>query len=326
MRIATTSDQPLVSVLMPAYQHARFVEQAIRSVWNQSYRPLELLVCDDCSSDSTYEVASDLLKESPISMKVFRNPVNRGICGTLNSLIEQSTGEWIALLPSDDFYGELFIARNMEAVRELGSKLVCLHSDAHRVDERGDSIDYQSAFTKPPVTGEAFWQVAEGTGRIVPPTVFTSRLVYERAGGFDDTLRAEDFDLHLRVSRFAKYHYIDEKHLFKRESPTSLGHQTHWTRDIFVALSKHRDVDRDRIDALIDGKYLRHARRCGLLADPALARELAAEYRGRTGRTTLLIWLQFAVGYMVRIVRNIIGPGTASRVITRVRRTPNAGK
>ena len=83
------------------------------------------------------------------------------------------------------------------------------------------------AFTKPPVTGEAFWQVAEGTGRIVPPTVFTSRLVYERAGGFDDTLRAEDFDLHLRVSRFATYHYIDEKHLSKRESPTSLGHQTH---------------------------------------------------------------------------------------------------
>lgn len=325
MGIATASDRPLVSVLMPAYQHAPFVEQAIKSVWKQSYQPLELLVCDDCSSDATFEIASELANESPIPMKVFRNSVNRGICGTLNSLIEESTGEWIALLPSDDFYGEAFIARNMEAVRELGTKLVCIHSDAHRVDERGSMIDYESAFTKPPVTGEAFWQVAEGTGRIVPPTVFTSRLVYERVGGFDDTLRAEDFDLHLRVSRFATYHYIDEKHLSKRESPTSLGHQTTWTRDIFVALSKHRDVDQDRIDALIDGRYLRHARRCGLLADPKLAKELAAEYRNRTGRTSLLIWLQFATGCSMRYTRRAIGPGTASRIINRLRPRPRAG-
>ena len=325
MGIATASDRPLVSVLMPAYQHARFVEEAIRSVWNQSYRPLELLVCDDCSSDSTYEIASELAHESPIPMKVFRNSVNLGICGTLNSLIEESSGEWIALLPSDDFYGESFIARNMDTARELDTKLVCIHSNAHRVDERGESIDYESMFTKPPVTGEAFWQVAEGTGRIVPPTVFTSRLVYERAGGFDDTLRAEDFDLHLRVSRFATYHYIDEKHLSKRESPSSLGHQTHWTRDIFVALSKHRDVDADRIDALIDGKYLRHARRCGLLGDAALARELAHEYRGRTGRNSFLFWLQYAAGCSIRHIRTVIGPGTASRVINWLRPRPRAG-
>lgn len=326
MAMTTTSARPLVSVLMPAYRHAPFVEQAIKSVWKQSYRPLELLVCDDCSSDRTFEIASSLSQESPIPMKVFRNSVNRGICGTLNSLLEESTGEWIALLPSDDFYAERFIARNMDAVRELGTELVCLHSDAHRVDERGAVIDYESAFAKAPITGDAFWQFAEGTGRIVPPTVFTSRLVYDRAGGFDDALHAEDFDLHLRVSRFATYHYIDEKHLSKRESPTGLGHQTRWTRDIFVALSKHRDLNPERIDALIDGRYLRHARRCGLLADPKLAGELATEYRDRTGRPSSLIWAQFAAGYTLRVVRRIIGPGTASRIITRLRGTPSPGK
>ncbi len=319
------SEQPLVSVLMPAYQHERFVEQAIRSVWDQSHRPLELLVCDDCSSDATYEIVSELSQNSPIPMKIFRNSVNLGICGTLNLLLAKSTGEWIALLASDDFYAESFIARNIEVVKGFDSELVCVHSATHRVNEHGALIEYESIFSKPPVLGDAFWQIAEGTGIIVAPTFFTSRLVYERAGGFDETLRYEDYDLHLRTARVAAYHYIDEKHLFKRESPTSLGHQTFWAKDKYVALSKHKDLDEDRINALIDGSYPRHARRCGLLGDSVLVRDLAAEYHARTGRTALPIWLEFATGYSIRLVRKMIGPGTASRVINRLRRMPRAG-
>jgi hypothetical protein len=259
-------------------------------------------------------------------MRIFRNSVNLGISKTLNSLLAESSGEWIALLPSDDFYAEPFIARNVETVKELDSELVCVHSPAHRVNEHSALIDYQSAFSKPPVLGDAFWQFAEGDGRIVAPTFFTSRLVYERAGGFDENLRVEDVDLHLRTARFAEYHYIDEKLLFKRESTSSLGQQTFWTKDIFVALSKHRDLDERRIDALIDGRYPRHyARRCGVLGDSAVARELATEYRARTGRTALPIWLEFATGYSIRLVRRIIGPGTASRVINRLRRMPRVG-
>jgi glycosyltransferase involved in cell wall biosynthesis len=310
---------------MPAYQHEQFIEEAIKSVWNQSYRPLEFLVCDDCSSDSTYEVASELSRTSPIPMRIFRNSVNLGISKTLNSLLEKSSGKWIALLPSDDFYAESFIARNVEAVKELDSELVCVHSPAHRVNEHSALIDYQSAFSKPPILGDAFWQLADGDGQIVAPTFFTSRLVYERAGGFDENLRAEDLDLHLRTARFAKYHYIDEELLFKRESTSSLGQQTSWTKDIFVALSKHRDLDERRINALIDGRYPRHARRCGVLGDSAVARDLAAEYRARTGRTALPIWLEFATGCSIRLVRRIIGPGTASRVINRLRRMPRVG-
>ena len=322
---ARLSERPLVSVLMPAYEHEAFIEQAVRSVWNQSYRPLEFLVCDDGSTDSTYQIAKDLSRESPIPMQVFRNPVNLGICKTLNRALWESSGEWIALLPSDDFYAESFIARNVEAAKALDSKLVCVHSGTHRVDEDGQPIDDEPLFLKPPAKGDAFWDIAAGDRQIIAPTLFTSRVVYDRAGGYDETLRYEDYDFHLRTSRFAKYHYIDEKHLYKRESASSMGLQTFWTKDKFVALAKHRDLDEKRIDALINGSYPRHARRCGVLGDPATARELASEYRERTGRTALPVWGGYATGYSIRVVRKVIGPGTASRFATRLKRLRRAG-
>lgn len=318
---AQASEQPLVSVLMPAYQHERFVEEAINSVWNQTYRPLELLVCDDCSSDSTYEIVRELARNSPIPMTIVRNPMNLGICGTLNLLLTRSSGEWIALLASDDFYAESFVARNMEAVKQVDSKLVCVHSAAHRVNDHGATIEAESTLTKPPLLGDAFWQIAEGSGRIVSPTFFTSRVVYERVGGFDESLRAEDFDLHLRTARIAPYHYIDQKHLFKREGASGLGSATSvWLDDVFVALSKHVDLDEDRVNAVIDHRYPSLARRCGVLGESEPIRRLAAEYRERTGRTALPIWLEFATGYAIRLVRSMIGPGTASRLIGRLRR------
>ena len=318
---ARASEQPLVSVLMPAYQHERFVEEAIQSVWNQTYRSLELLVCDDCSSDSTYEIARELSRNSPIPMTIFRNPVNLGICATLNSLLARSSGEWIALLASDDFYAESFIARNMEAVKQEDSKLICVHSAAHRVNDHGALIEAESALTKPPLLGDAFWQIAEGRGRIVSPTFFTSRVVYERVGGFDETLRAEDFDLHLRTARVAPYHYIDEKHLSKREGVPGLGSATSvWLDDVFVALLKHTDLDEDRLNAAIDNRYPSLARRCGVLGESEPIGRLAAEYRKRTGRTAFPIWLEFATGYCIRLARSMIGPGTASRLIKRLRR------
>ena len=90
----------------------------------------------------------------------------------LSLLLAESTGEWIALLPSDDFYAESFIARNIEAVKGLDSKLVCVHSATHRVNEHGAIIEHESVFSKPPVLGDAFWQVAEGAGKIIAPTFF----------------------------------------------------------------------------------------------------------------------------------------------------------
>ena len=110
---------PRVSVLMPAYNHERFVEQAVRSVWEQTARDIELIVIDDGSTDSTAEILQALAAGSPIPMKVSVQ-ANAGISTTLNRAAGQARGEWVSILASDDYYVTHFIERNLQFAERHG--------------------------------------------------------------------------------------------------------------------------------------------------------------------------------------------------------------
>lgn len=97
-----------VSVLMPTYNHARYLPEAIESVLAQSDPDWELLVMDDNSSDHTWEV---LTSYRDPRIQVFRSQINRGAAATSNDLYRHSTGNLIAHLDSDDRYHPAFIAR-----------------------------------------------------------------------------------------------------------------------------------------------------------------------------------------------------------------------
>lgn len=233
---------PSVSVLMPAYNHEQFVEQAVRSVWRQSYKNIELVAIDDGSSDGTLKVLKDLSVISPIPMQV-HTQANQGLCRTLNRCIKNSSGEWIAILASDDQYRENFIQRMVsEAAMHLHDSTV-LHCDAIGIDEQGNGDCRLSRIRKvPPLKGDVFYAVAYGRGFIISSTMFLSRKLLERVGPYDTELRAEDFDMHLRLARLARFVYLDEPLFLARKLAGSLGSRRRvWSDDIFVALAKHKD-------------------------------------------------------------------------------------
>lgn len=320
-----TAQSPLVSILMPAYRHEKFVEQAVRSVWDQTYRNIELLVCDDHSPDGTYARALALADESPIPMRMFRNEANLGITGTLNFLLGQARGEWIALLPSDDFYHPDFIEENMRAALAASRWNICIHSDAVLVNEAGEEFGYESIFRKPPLQGRVFGDIAEKKGRIVPPTFFTSRSIYEACGGFDETMRAEDFDFHLRAARRAEFVYMDRKLLFKREVKNSLGNSTSkWADDLLRALEKHLDFDPALVSRALRSQNLRLIWRCALLDDQNGASRLTTRYRRTHGILDPRPYLYWVSGNLARVIRRILGSGTVSKVARRlgIRRLP----
>ena len=84
--------QPLISVLIPAYNHARFVRAALDSVLQQSWRNLELIVIDDASPDATWQV---LQKCTDPRVRLSRNERNLGSHGTLNAALQQARGEFV---------------------------------------------------------------------------------------------------------------------------------------------------------------------------------------------------------------------------------------
>lgn len=113
---------PLVSVIMPAYNAETYVEEAIGSVLKQTLRDWELFVIDDCSSDGTYTKAEEIARgDSRIS--VLRNEVNSGVAKTRNRGIELARGAYIAFLDSDDVWHPEKLQRQLEKMAETNAEI-----------------------------------------------------------------------------------------------------------------------------------------------------------------------------------------------------------
>lgn len=99
----TTEEQKdLVSVIMPAYNSGRFIDQTIQSVLNQTYTNWELLLVDDCSTDDTDAIVQKYLVDSRI--RYFKNEKNSGAAYSRNYALREAKGRWIAFLDSDDLW------------------------------------------------------------------------------------------------------------------------------------------------------------------------------------------------------------------------------
>lgn len=112
---------PIVSVIIPNYNRARFLPKVIESVRKQSYPNLEIIVVDDCSTDNSLAILSDLAK-SYSNLKVFQVDKNRGANYCRNYGVKQAEGDYIAFLDSDDYFLEEKIEKQM-AVLEANPQL-----------------------------------------------------------------------------------------------------------------------------------------------------------------------------------------------------------
>ncbi|MBR4026628.1 MAG: glycosyltransferase family 2 protein, partial [Lachnospiraceae bacterium] len=92
--------QPLISIIMPAYNCEKYIEDSIKSVLYQTYQNWELIVIDDKSKDNTYALLNKL-KVQDNRIKVFQNERNMGVGQTRNRGVELANGQWIAFLDSD---------------------------------------------------------------------------------------------------------------------------------------------------------------------------------------------------------------------------------
>lgn len=91
-----------VSIIMGIYNCGNTLEESINSILNQTYRNWELILCDDGSTDNTYEVAKKYAEKFPDKIILLKNECNKGLNITLNRCLRQATGELIARQDGDD--------------------------------------------------------------------------------------------------------------------------------------------------------------------------------------------------------------------------------
>jgi glycosyltransferase involved in cell wall biosynthesis len=94
---------PLISICIPAYNAAQYIEEAINGWRNQTYPHLEIIVQDDCSKDETYNLAANISNED-FRVQVYKNNENLGIGGNWNEVFRKAKGEYLVMANADDIY------------------------------------------------------------------------------------------------------------------------------------------------------------------------------------------------------------------------------
>ena len=130
---------PLVSVIIPNYNHALYLKQRIDSVLNQTFQDFELIILDDCSTDCSQEII-ELYRENPKIAQIMYNEKNSG--GVFKQWIkgiEQAKGEFIWIAESDDYAGENFLAETVEVLANDAS-LGMVFTNSTAVNSTGDFL------------------------------------------------------------------------------------------------------------------------------------------------------------------------------------------
>ncbi|MBK9447407.1 MAG: glycosyltransferase family 2 protein [Betaproteobacteria bacterium] len=145
---------PLVSIAIPAYRHAHFIEACLASVCAQTYPELEIVVLDDGSPDDTYEVARRFLEAHRDRFRriVVERHENRGVSANSNACIAACQGEWVHLLGSDDLLYPEKVAHIQQAIADWQTPgLALVHADADFVNENGQPVQRSSLLPRPAV-------------------------------------------------------------------------------------------------------------------------------------------------------------------------------
>ena len=106
----------LVSVIMPAYNAGDTLDRAITSVLSQSYSNIELLVVNDCSTDTSQDVLSKYAHFSRV--RVFKNDINQGVSSSRKLALQSANGRYIAFLDADDFWEVSKIEKQINFMRQ----------------------------------------------------------------------------------------------------------------------------------------------------------------------------------------------------------------
>lgn len=187
---------PLVTVVIPTYNHARYVVEAIESVLAQTYRHWEIVVIDDGSTDDT----ADVIRRYPDVRYIYQ--ANRGLPGARNRGLQEARGEYVVFLDADDRLLPRHLEANVAAFalrpdagwvagdfRFLGEDPTWHH--VHRCEFRPD----------------CYASLLRVNFIVMPGAVMYKREVVADIGGFDERLRsAEDYDLYFRLARKAPFY------------------------------------------------------------------------------------------------------------------------
>ncbi|WP_333819519.1 glycosyltransferase [Ohtaekwangia sp.] len=220
---------PLVSVICLCYNHAQFVEEALQSVIDQTYKNIQIIIVDDASKDNSASVIRNFIERSGRSdIHFLPLQANVGNCKAFNKGFALATGDYIIDFATDDIMVPERVEKQVEFFGKLNHSVGVIFSDAIYVTSdrkflynHFDNLIRRKLIRSIP-EGDVFKDVLT-TYFISSPTMMIRKEVLDELGGYDENLAYEDFDFWVRSARKYRYNYTIEKLTIVRKTPESMS-------------------------------------------------------------------------------------------------------
>ena len=215
MKANNAGPLPLVSVVIPTFNRASYIAQALDSVLHQTYSPLEIIVIDDGSKDNTKEMIKPYLNRIQY---IYQE--NKGNAAARNTGIRRAKGKYIAFLDSDDCWLENKIEKQV-AFLEGHSDCAFVYCGTHLIDEKGEIVGQRLLQEGEEPT---FFNLLAKNRIISLSLVVVRKSSLDQVGELDEALRqSPDYDLYLRLSKKYSYSCINEPLCLYRLHPHNIS-------------------------------------------------------------------------------------------------------
>lgn len=217
----------IIDVVIPVYNGAAYLRQALDSVADQTHPPRSIIVVDDGSTDQTPTMCQEHRGAVPL---VYLRQENRGLSAARNAGWKKSDAPYIAFLDSDDVWrpGKLAAQAALWQSSSL-TDLVLVYCAYSLIDEAGQTVHpAHLPIVKPTLRGQVFQGLlAKNTISGSGSGVMIRREALERTGGFDETLRAlEDWDMWLRLAQLGTFDFVPENLVAIRTHQAGMQHDS----------------------------------------------------------------------------------------------------
>ena len=203
--------EPLVSIIIPLFQHEKFVEDCLTSIAEQTCTDYEVLICDDASTDASFDTARGVIERNDVlrvRCRLLKNETNLGVSATANRMIAMAKGRFVKLIASDDALAPTYLET---VVSELEHHPECTAAVTNMLefgeDEHPPVPDERERYSHKDTpawankTSTETFAIECKENTIPAPAVILRREAFERFGLFDETLFAEDWEYWLRLSK-----------------------------------------------------------------------------------------------------------------------------
>lgn len=197
------TNKPKVSIIMPVYNQAKYVKQAIESILQQTFSNFELIIINDGSTDRSVNIIDNF---HDLRIKII-NQENKGLITTLNTGIVLSRAEYIARIDPDDIWSDLNKLNKQMEYLSKDPNCVVLGTWARIIDENDKEFSHISC----PEKDQGIRSKILTKNCFIHPSVVFNKEIALKAGGFDEQEKyVEDYGLWLRMGQFGKFANIPE--------------------------------------------------------------------------------------------------------------------